>query len=291
MIDDSSKDYVLRKEKDLRKNLLGRKLGRLTFSADQPQALQITPNCPCSCPASTTVQVALSFVPNSPDTPPPELVSLTAKLVTSTFFSTVRAAYIPTLSRSAADPTTGVYTENTLLSSRCIGNVKWEPSSLAGKQTYHATLIVPVTAPKGKHLTPSFSSCFASRSYLLALSLSARPSTSLTLKLPLQVSQPAVAFVPAVDVGIDEFFTPRFVTPTSDIAQDVSFLRFGAGAEPPAFEEGRGVQLPRSMLVHPPNVVQAVTVAMGPPGYSLFGSAARMPERIPEPMGISPGCG
>jgi hypothetical protein len=285
-IPEKSKDFILRREKDLRRGLLGRKFGRISVFAEQPQPLKTNPNSPC--PASTTVSVSLTYISNDPQAPPPPLETLTAKLRTSTFFSTTRQAYIPTFSRSMPDPSVGNYTESTLLSSRCVAGANWEQqqsSDRSSKTAYKASLVVPVITPKGKHLVPSFSTCFASRSYTLDLSVSVRTSnhsqTSLSLKIPLQVCQPAKDVADQYDGGgVEEFFTPRVVAPATLVGETRML------APPPAFEEGvpRGGQLPPSMLVHPPN-------QMPPPGFSVFGAVSGVPQRIPDPLGISPGCG
>jgi hypothetical protein len=288
-IENKSKDFVLRKEKDLRKGLLGRKIGRICVFAEQPQPLRLAPNSPC--PPSTTVPVSLTFTPANSEIPPPGLSNLTAKLKTSTYFSTTRATYIPTPSRATPDPSIGNYTESTLLSSRCISNVKWENNSSSSKPVYAAQVVVPITVPKCKHLVPSFSTCFVNRSYILDLSVSVCTSnhnqTSLNLKLPLQISQPSKDALEYAntDTGIGEFFTPRIITPSTLLQENVIM-------PPPSFEDGEPrqqreesiSQLPQSMLVRPPN-------RMPPPGYSVFGNAGGLPARIPDPIGISPGCG
>jgi hypothetical protein len=170
-----------------------------------------------------------------------------------------------------------------------MSNVKWEKNASAGTQTYTAQVVVPVTAPKCKHLVPSFSTCFMSRSYMLDLSISIRTSnysqSSLNLVLPLQVSQPSKnAFEDdhTTETGVDEFFTPRNIT-RSTVVQETAFLHPPGleGREPGQQDVG---QLPQSMLERPPN-------RMPLPGYSVFGNASGLPVRIPDPIGISPGCG
>lgn len=294
-IETNSKDFVLQKEKDLRKGLLGRKIGRFSVLAEQPKPLRLVPNSPC--PPSTTVPVFLAFMPTDPEIPPPELGTLSAKLRTNTFFSTTKMTYIPTPARATPDPTVGNYTESTLLSSRCISNVKWERDYPSSKPRYTAQAIVPVTAPKCKQLVPSFSSCFLSRSYILDLSLSVRTSNhsqpSLALKIPLQVSQPplqAIAQSQAADSGVEEFFTPRVIAP-STLLQEIAMMPPSEpqGGEPqppppPPQQTGQVSQLPQSMMVRPPN-------RMPPSGYAVFGNSGGVPVRIPDPIGISPGCG
>jgi len=283
-IAETSSEYVFRKEKDLRKGFLGRRIGRISVSAEQPQPLRLIPDS--SCPPSTRVPVSLTFVSANAETAPPELGSMTAKLRTSTFFSTQRISYTPSVSRSTPDPFIGMYQESTLLSSRCVSNVKWEKqeSDSSSKPIYRAQIIIPIAEPKCKHLVPSFSACFITRSYALELSLSVRTSNhnqqNLTLKLPLQVSQPIKDALEygntPQDTSVDEFFVPRIISP-STLQQEAAIM-------PPPAPEGPVGQLPPNMLVHPPN-------AMPPPGYSVFRGTGGPPVMIPPPVGISPGCG
>lgn len=281
-IEVEDKDYRLTKEKDIRRGFLGKKFGKITASANQPKPLQISPNA--IFPPSITIPVSLTFVPNEVTSSPPELGSLTAHLKTSTFYSTTRTSYIPTPSRSAPDFTIGNYTNSILLSSRAIGGVKWEKQIYPenGKPVYRAHLIIPVTAPKCHYLVPSFSSCYMARSYIIDISIAARTSshstTALNLKLPLQVSH---AEKNMLDQGIDEFFTPRLISPTSGNREENMLVPSGP---PPGFDESQYTQLPLDLMARPPN-------SMPPPGYSVFGSAGSVPQRIPEPIGISPGCG
>lgn len=278
-IDSNSKDYRLQVEKDLRRGLLGGKFGRITVSAEQPRPVRVIPNC--ICPASITVPVSVTFVPKDTTTAPPELGSLTATLKTSTFFSTTKTGYIPSQSRSTPDFSVGNYTESTLLSSRTIAGVKWEKQMLPvdGKPVYKVQLVVPVTMPKGKLLVPSFSTCFITRCYTLDLVVTARTSNhsepSMKLKLPLQVSNPEKRS--QLDQGIDEFFVPRVISPSAAEREDIMLTPSGS---PPEFQELQELQ------EVPPQISM-----LPPPGYSVFGSIGSVPQRIPEPVGISPRCG
>lgn len=271
---DRSGDYILRKEKDLRKGLLGKRIGRLTVSAPEPKPMHLSTNR--VCPATTTVPVELTFTPTEPLVIPPPLGTVTTKLRTSTFFSTTHTSYIPTPSRTNLDPQVGHYNESMLLSSRCMANTRWEPMTdpATDKLMYKAILNIPVAEPKDKPLVPSFSTCYITRSYRLDLSVSVHTSThsqpSLSLKLPLQVVMPSKISreeqAALMQQGVDEFFTPRSVAP------------------PPAWSSQAG---PSSRLQTLPPTPPA-----SPPQYSMFGGrVSHVPVRIPEPVGISPGCG
>jgi len=261
-IEDHAKDYTLSKEKNLRRGLLGKKLGRISVNAEEPHPLRLCPNSPCN--ASTTTSVSLSFIPATPNSPPPTLGSLTVKLKTSTYFSTVQLGYTPTRSKLALDPQVGHFVDSTLLSSRCMGGVQWEKVT-EPTLSYRSTIVVPITAPKGKYFVPSFSTCFITRAYSVELAMSVHTSghsePSLTLKLPLQVSQPTATARAANqgvrDEEVEEFFRPRLVG-----RPDGEFAQQGGGQ------------------------------SSEPPGYSMFGGGgAPVRVRIPTPVGISPGCG
>ncbi|KAI5785918.1 hypothetical protein EDC01DRAFT_194715 [Geopyxis carbonaria] len=274
-------DFTLHKEKDLRRGLLGRKLGRLSATAQQPAPLHVALASPC--PATTTVPVTLTFAAADWTTPPPPLDTLTTKLRTATFFATTRTPYLPTPSRSQRDLSVGCYWESTLLSARSIGAVgAWKLATSASgtppsRPLYTADLIVPVTAPKGKALVPSFASCYIARSYLLELTLGVRTGKhsqpTVTLKVPLQVAQLPVE---TEEVGVEEFFTPRSVAPPPEMDAP-AYSRVG---------EGTGTGWPLHMRAHAARLPP-------PPGYSVYGGG-QVAVAVPIPhdfVGISPGCG
>lgn len=122
-------------------------------------------------------------------------------------------------------------------------------------------------------LVPSFSTCLGARSYSLEVIVGVQNSSSIALKIPLQVSFPAPVEAGAevgVGVGVEEFFTPRSVAPPPPSAAD---------------EERRG-QLPPHMRPRanlPPDGLPAYVF---PPVRGEGGVV-----RIPSPVGISPGCG
>jgi hypothetical protein len=241
-VDDKSKEYVLRKSKDLRCGFIGKKLGRLSVFSEQPRPLRLRLNS--LCPVSTTVTVTMTFSSTDPSIPPPTLGNLFAKLKVATFFSTSKMSYIPRHPQRELETTSyaGVYTGSTLLSTRCIAGVKWEDM---GSKEYKADLVVPISTPKGKHLPPSFSSCHITRSYTLELVLSVHTSNhfqaKLKLKLPLQIGQP-----------------------TENVDNDSAQIWISTATATTTTTTPR----------HPP-----------PPVYELF-----CRPRIPEPIGISPGC-
>lgn len=324
MVDDSNKDHVLRKEKDVRKGFLKGKLGRLAIEAQQPKPLQ-TCKDPSACPPTTMIPISVTFTPSSPTSEPPSLSSLSARLRTVTSYSTQPITYFPTKGSTVLDGTLGTYHESSFLSSRCLAGVKWakhegpSPSSVF----YAAQIQVPVMKPKSKVLVPTFYSCLAARTYIVELSLSINASgtlgthPTLSLKVPVQVSSPgprspsspgprspsssasslaedeimSTEQSPAYNRTQEyasEFFTPRSIAPPTSINIPLLSDPNNQGQGQTSNSNGGGnSQLPLHMRVNRPNLPP-------PPGYAYFSSQAESlaaPVRIPSPVGISPGCG
>ncbi|KAL7268189.1 hypothetical protein RUND412_009202 [Rhizina undulata] len=278
LLEDASGDYVLSKEKDIRKGLFKGKLGRLVVDVEQPMPLQVKPGF--VCPPTTTVPMAIKFIPADESYQPPKLGTLTTKLRISTFYATKPMTGIPRKAAASLDASLGCYSTSVFLSSRCVEGAKWTRESSSSNTFYTTHLLVPVIAPKCKILVPTFNSCLISRQYALELSFSvqasAHTSPSLSLTLPLQVSNPPSSPPSASDnlspPAFEEFFTPRSIAPPS--------------AEQQSGEGPASGQLPPHMM-HRANFPP-------PPGYSFFappGDGAGVPARIPSPVGISPGCG
>ncbi|KAI9682202.1 MAG: hypothetical protein M1817_000256 [Caeruleum heppii] len=226
MIDTKNSDYVTRKEKGLKKGLLKGKMGRLSLEAAQPKSFRLPP--PGSrpvCPATTMAVLVLRFDPANEAIMPPPLAHVDARLRVATYFSSSPMRDFPCHHSAVYDPAQGHYTKDVLLSSRGIETAKWtrfeaqdqhdtdrrdstlsissfsvnaplpEPSSAyAGSSFYVARVLVPLSLPKDKAWPPTFSSCLVSRTYALELKASvstpsSRPNPTLTLVLPVQISQ------------------------------------------------------------------------------------------------------
>ena len=249
-------DYRLRKEKDIKKGMFKGRLGRLTMESTQPKSLRL-PSVRCKDSRSTTTMatVNLRFDPTSETPGPPRLNQLNTKIKVSTFFSSTPMREIPTKSNEYYySNVKGSINESLSLSSRCLASVEWErhesssdpiqrdsafsslsgpvtsiprPSeSYFGKSFYTATILVPVTLPKGsKVFVPTFYSCLVARRYALDLYLSVNMpgfQPTLHLKLPIQVSaegsdaQPAISDEEAAAIAARDanaFFEPRSVAP------------------------------------------------------------------------------
>ncbi len=219
-VNEEGNEYVLRKQKGLRKGFFRVRLGCLSMEAAQPKSLILPPpRSQLSEVPSTTATVVLRFDPINERAFPPRLGQLVSKLRVDTHFTSKPARSIPSKDTKIFDPHRGCYSESLLLSSRCMESARWhkgdsispsrrvdssttipspprsEPSSPNPIKPFYTTaLLVPVTLPAGKGLVPTFHSCFVSRVYVLELSLTAYTSDSrlsaatLTLRLPLQIA-------------------------------------------------------------------------------------------------------
>jgi len=217
-------EYVMRKEKTIRKGMLKGKLGTLVIEAAQPRSLRQSSQGNTESQTTTMATVMLRFDPSDEDSPPPRLGNLNSKLRVSTFFASSARHRFPEKNASLLDISQGSHSEALTLSSRCVANVEWtkcdsskspaperrdsacsttsltvgeipEPSTAyKGKTYYAARLLVPITLPSNKAFVPTFHSCLISRTYALKLELGLQNSgiaPSMDLKLPIQISAEA----------------------------------------------------------------------------------------------------
>ncbi|KAF2718717.1 hypothetical protein K431DRAFT_230298 [Polychaeton citri CBS 116435] len=219
---DDSDEYVMRKEKKIKKGVLKGKLGTLAIEAAQPKSLRLpNPHAVCEGRISTMARVMLRFDPLDDTCPPPRLGSLSSKLKITTFFASTARQKIPSKQTALVDLSQGIHSESIQLSSRCMANVEWtkreagseilssrRDSSMStssldfgetpaptgayqGKSYYVAKILVPVALPTDKSFVPSFHSCLVSRVYSIGLNLSVQTAGlggSMDLKVPVQVS-------------------------------------------------------------------------------------------------------
>jgi hypothetical protein len=207
-INEDTKDFELRKEKDVKKGLFKGKMGRITAEAPQPAGFVLPAlKKRSSSPITTMTTVNLRFDPVDDRVQPPPLGSIVSKLRAQTFFGSAPFRSLPTRSSVTAwDTQRGLYIEPLELSSRCISSVEWrkhggenspvaglsrresnfsdlskasvnyipEPSSAyqPGTPFYTAKVLVPMSLPKNRSFTPTFHSCSVSRTYVLDLNIS-----------------------------------------------------------------------------------------------------------------------
>jgi len=313
--DGMDEDYTFRKEKDLKKGIFKGKLGRLTMEAAQPKSLRLPPpRSESTCSPTTMATVNLRFDPADESAQPPRLGQLWNRLKVATFFGTLPMRNFPTkASVGSYDSQRGLFVETLNLSSRCVESAQWiqhtsstpptpirrdsafsissatsipKPSSAyAGRIFYTAKILVPITLPKNRTFTPTFHSCLVSRIYALDFSLSMHtPGTSVSaptmqIKLPLQITsagnlfaQPEISAAEAEAIAAreaDGFFNPRSVAPPS-----------------PEYTERADSVQPSSQ-----SMIQMMSSAAPPPGYSTFGPTHGMSMPIPRPVRVSSACG
>lgn len=291
VLEPADKDIVLRQERKIRKGFLKGKLGKLTVEAQQPSPLHTTTNA--ACPPTTKVPLTLTFYPAGAASGPPALNSISTKLRTNTFFSTNPIMYIPAPRHIGLDGALGRHYESSYIGVQNLSGVKWTPhSEVPGGSIncYTTKLTVPIVAPKGKYLVPTFHSCFISRQYSIDVHIDVNTPRynmgthpGVTLKIPLQVSNPITAEELSEEdaMDVESFFTPRRITlPTETLTQTQGPL---GTPNPESGNDGGPRPLPSHVLIHNPNIPP-------PPRYHIS-SGTLTPVRIPSPMGVSPGCG
>ncbi|KAK8162222.1 hypothetical protein IWX90DRAFT_237580 [Phyllosticta citrichinensis] len=220
-MDPKDSSYRLREEKTIRKGMLKSKLGRLVIETQQPRGLCLPgPRNTEYGPITSSAKVTLRFDPADDTCAPPKLGSLASKLRATTFYSTTPRTNFPHRDTAFVDFAQGIYYEAVPLSTRCMAGAQWEKHSSApgvvrrdsgcscsstnskssashpaasstyipGSTYYTTTLIVPLQLPVNKTWIPTFHSCLISRVYRLDLVLSINATTSLSVKVPIQIS-------------------------------------------------------------------------------------------------------
>ncbi|KAK2809741.1 hypothetical protein FQN50_003586 [Emmonsiellopsis sp. PD_5] len=217
-ITDDSEEYVMRKEKDVKKGSLRGKLGRIVMAAQQPKGFRVPAMPPkdsdSNSPPTTMTTVHLRFDPINESQKPPRLGMLWSKLKVQTFYATDPWPNLASKTNSLAwTVNRGVYPETVPLASRCVASATWQkhtsttpacspstsrrssiqstssidsltgPSAAYTGTTYYTTtILVPISLPtKNRTYLPTFHHCLTARTYALDLSLSYHtPSANLT---------------------------------------------------------------------------------------------------------------
>ncbi len=287
---EGDEQYVLCKEKDIKKGIFKGKLGRLTMSASQPKSLLLPPPQSATCATTTMATVNLRFDTSERNSQPPKLGSLSSKMKVATYFGSKPMKDFPTKSSALTDYSRGLYVDSVPLSSRCIESAQWEKhisDTSTGKAFYTAKVLVPITLPKNKSFTPTFHSCLIARIYQLDLVLSVQAAGVMTqptiqLKIPLQISAARnLSATPIISASEQEaiaareaehYLEPRSIAPPS-----------------PEYVENRDTREEQPLL---PQVQSSTTPSAPPPGYSFFAPASHgVPVGIQSPLGVSPVCG
>ena len=292
-------EYVMRKQKSIRKGMLKGKLGTLVMESQQPQPLKVQSYTNAEARTNTMATVTLRFDPLEESSSPPKLGNLSSKLKVTTFFaSTARQTY-PSKASALMDISQGLHCEQLSLSSRCVSNVDWtkhdpskpstpprrdsatstmslsageipEPSEgYKGQSYYTARVLVPIQLPAHKAFPPTFHSCLISRVYTLKFDLGISTTgfgPSMEVKVPVQISTEGL-------VG-DEFERRDSVDSSNDAEIDVEDVsNFFTN-----FFEPRTIRAPSENFVGRSRIGSQAPIDDAPPGYSPAGvnSAARM---------------
>lgn len=290
-------EYMMRKEKSIRKGLLKGKLGTLTMESAQPAAFKMKSYNNPDSKMATMATVMLRFDPVEENSAPPKLGNLASKLKVTTYFASTARNSFPSKQLSMFDLTQGLHSEQLTLSSRCVQNVEWtkqeaspsltlerrgstlssssletgdipEPSeAYKGGIFYTARLIVPVTLPTNKAFAPTFHSCLISRTYALKLDLgisSVGLGSAMEVKVPVQIS--------SQELVSDEFARRESVGGVEEAEVDVDDVSnfFSNVFEPRRISVPAVEFLGRSRI----GSQAPTTTAEAPPGYSPMNGAA-----------------
>lgn len=226
--------YTMNKTKNIRKGMLGSKIGRVTATASQPPAIHLTADGRAATDSGVTVRLA--FEPKEPGTEPPRVRSVTAKLAATTHYGVTPAKHLPDMGSRTQVPIEAPrlsYKAAVPLLAADVDNVHWRPRTAAQRRdsgystehggeeksgaTHEAAVYVPVEIPAAhKTFVPTFHSCLVSRVYAVQVALSVGPAgTAVQVVVPVQVA------VEATEEGLalsgeageaaeaDEFLRPR----------------------------------------------------------------------------------
>ncbi|EXJ61748.1 hypothetical protein A1O7_02178 [Cladophialophora yegresii CBS 114405] len=141
-VDDMESDYIMRKEKSVKKGLfkIG-KVGRLTAETTQPRSLRLPhPQNRQPEPVSTMATINLRFDPASLEDLPPQLDSIVSKLKVYTFFGAAPYKITPAARRHDNWSTLhGIYPESVSLSSRALSTVSWVRHGPAERESFSSS--------------------------------------------------------------------------------------------------------------------------------------------------------
>lgn len=203
-VHDKRSEYKLSKSKPLRKSLLSRKLGIVAVEAVQPSAVMVAHDGREASPSKLLLNIR--FTPTSaslsgshveiPDSvSPPTINSITAKLITKTFFNTAHMSAFPDRGlRQELNYSTPLYYAQAapVHDVEFDSNPDWKMETTMGEgPTCVASVNVEFKLPAGgkKMLLPTFHSCLLSRTYTLRVCISTGPGrTTTSLSVPVQVA-------------------------------------------------------------------------------------------------------
>jgi len=308
-------DYVLRKERTIRKGMLQGKLGTLVVEAAQPAAISI--HGADASPHTGMVTIMLRFDGTSDSAPPPRLGSLVSKMKVNTFFATSARHVFPTKHSATHDMAQGLHCEQLQLSSRCMANVEWtchdsdDPclatpaagpnsaserrdsafslsaptpipaasTSYRGGKFHVARILVPLSLPRQKSFLPTFHTCLISRTYLLKLEVGLQTASlggsSVDVRLPLQLMHDCAGSADRRSSAVDVADGQMGTAPPPLLESEG---RATAAVDPPTFDE---IDFFAPRTIHAP--------ASEYVGRSRIGSVRPGAEQMPAPDDAPPG--
>lgn len=187
--------YTLTSTRSVRRIL--KKLGNLTLTSSQPPPLRLPA-------AQTTLPLTLTFS-GERATAPPALTAASIALKTHTFYSTARMTTHPNRISVRNDLGIGCYTTTHHLSTRCLGNVAWKQDGC----NWTVQMRLPIAAPEGVFLLPSFETCFVARAYDLVVVVKAEGVRGgVKVRVPVQVC--SASEKEAVEIRAEEDGPPGY---------------------------------------------------------------------------------
>jgi hypothetical protein len=125
-ISKNDREYRMSKSKTIRKNLLSGKLGKLTATAVQPEAVSLLPDGRGM--SSTTAHINLGFEPAAPGASPPKVTNVSAKVAAHTYYASGGIPVFPNFgdwAKSFGIEKRGSYSTSVSLLSQAVDKFKW----------------------------------------------------------------------------------------------------------------------------------------------------------------------
>lgn len=117
----------------------------------------------------------------------PQQCQFRAILEGVTYWSTTPMGDLPNGARLQQDPSGQVFRTSICLRKNKSVGLKWNAKDSETSGSHHATILVPVTMPKGVNIPPTFYHFYVSREYFIRIELVVGRARTLNLKLPFQV--------------------------------------------------------------------------------------------------------
>lgn len=219
LLDRPKSIYCTRREETVKGGALLRRqrLGILVANGAVRKSIRMHDSSPCTqATAATTANVRLEFKPSTGAYhAPPQLDKVTTKLRVCTEISSKPCAGFPQHSDVLFDATKSRRNDTVSLAERALSGVEWytcAPAFDTASPSFETDLAVPVSFPDNKMFVPTFHSCYISRTYSLAISITyaaAGVSDSIDLCLPLQVTNGSL-HEQRIPSGYDSWVLPEY---------------------------------------------------------------------------------